>query len=49
MNFIEKTMKTWRVELTSVEKSVAKTKIYKMYIARRCCIVITIYNCDDAT
>ena len=37
INFIEKTMKTWRVELTARGKSLAETKIQRS---------ITIYNCD---
>ena len=45
INFIDKTMKTWRVELTAGGRS----KDPKRYFPRRCTITLTIYNCRDAT
>ena len=47
INFIEKTMKTWRVELKA-GRSLAEAKIQR-YISRRCTIIVTIHNCYDAT
>ena len=44
INFIEKTMKTWRVELIAGGRSWAEIKIQ-----RRCTITLTIHNCHDAT
>ena len=41
INFIDKTMKTWRVELTAGGRRLAET--------RRCSITLTIHNCHDAT
>ena len=44
INFIEQTMKTWRVELTAGGRSIAETKIQ-----RRCTITLTIHSSYDAT
>ena len=44
LNFIEKTMKTWRVELTA-----EGNKDPKRDFPRRCTITTTIHNCHDAT
>ena len=49
INFIEKTMKTWRVELTAGGRSLVETKIQKRYFSRRCSITLTIHSCHDAT
>ena len=48
INFIEKTMGTLRVELTSGGKSLP-SKDPESYIPRRCTITISICNSDDAT
>ena len=48
IQFIEKTMETWRVDLTAGGKSLTKVKIQK-YIPGRCTITITIYDSHDAT
>ena len=48
INFIEKTMKTVRMNWQQEEKAQLKRRS-KWYIPRRCTITITIYNCDDAT
>ena len=47
INFIEKTKKTWRVELTAGGRSLAED--LKRYFSRRCNIIVTIHNCHDAT
>ena len=44
INFIEKTMKTWRAELKA-----GGNKDPKRYIPRTCITTITIYDCYDAT
>ena len=50
IKFIEKTMKTWKVELTAREKSLAEAKIHRgIFQGDVCTITITIYNYDDAT
>ena len=49
INFIEKNRKTWRVELTAGGESLAETKIQKGIFQGDATIIITIYNCDDAT
>ena len=49
MNFNEKTIKTWGVELTARKKRIAAVKDINRYISRRCTINSTIYNCDNAT
>ena len=41
-------MKTWRVELTAGGKSLTEAKIQRGILKKRCTIIITIYNCDDA-
>ena len=47
INFIEKTMNTWRVELTTGGKSSSENS--ESYIPGRCIITITFSNSDDAT
>ena len=49
INFIEKNMKTWKVELIAGGRSLAEANVLKSYISRRSTIIITIHNCDDAT
>ena len=49
INFIEKTMETFRVQLTAVEKKFSWGKDPERYIPERCTITITICNSDDAT
>ena len=49
INFIEKTVKTWRVELTVGRKNLDETKNQRANIPRKCTITITIHNCNDAT
>ena len=52
INFIGKTMKTWKVELTAGERSLPSPSCSqfhfpvgpKRYIARRCTITVTIHN-----
>ena len=46
INFIEKAMKTWRVELTAGGRSLPEAK---RHFSRRCSITIIIHNCHDAT
>ena len=48
INFIERTMKTWRVDLTAGRRSIAETKIQR-HFPRRCTITFTIHISDDAT
>ena len=47
INFIKKTMKTWRVELTEGVKKLSWREDPEWYIPRRYTITITIYNCND--
>ena len=49
INFIEKTMKTWKVELTAGGEKLSWSEDPRRYISRRCTITITIHNCDDVT
>ena len=49
INFIDKTRKTWRVELTAGRKKISWSKDPKRYFPRRCSITFTIHNCHDAT
>ena len=44
INFIDKTMKTQRVELTG-----GRSKGPKRYFSRICTIILTIHNCYDST
>ena len=48
INFIEKTIKTGRVESIAGGK-LSSNKDTKRYIPRKCTISIPIYNCDHAT
>ena len=48
INFIEKIMKTWRVDLKAGGRSLAETDP-KRYFSRRCTVTVTIHNCHDAT
>ena len=48
INFIEKNMKDWRVELTAGGKSLAEIKIQRDFPVR-CTITPTIHNCHDVT
>ena len=43
VQFIEKTMQTWRVEMTG------EVKIQKRHIPRRCTVTITIRDIHDST
>ena len=49
INFIDKTMKTWRVELTAGGKKISWSKDPKRDFPRRYSITLTIPNCHDAT
>ena len=49
INFTERTMKTWRVELTAGGRSLAETETPRGIFSMRCTIIVNIYNCDDAT
>ena len=49
INFIDKTMKTWRVELTAGGRKLAEEKDPERDLPRRCSITLTIHNCHDAT
>ena len=46
INVIEKTMRTWRVELTAGGRSLAEIK---RYFPRRCTITVTFHNSHDLT
>ena len=46
INFIEKTMKTWGLELTAGGRNLAE-KDPKRYFPRRCTITLTIHNNHD--
>ena len=48
IKFIEKTMGSWRVELTTGGRSLTEAKIQR-YIPGRCTITIIICNSDDTT
>ena len=47
INFIEQTMKTWRVELTAGGRSIGETKIQRGIFPRRC--TLTIHNSHGVT
>ena len=47
INFIDKTMKTWRVEMTGGGRRLAEDP--KRDFPRRCSITLNIHNCHDAT
>ena len=49
INFIDKTMKTLRVELTAEGRRLAEAKIQRGIVQRECSITLTIHNCHDAT
>ena len=48
INFIEKTMKTWRGELTAEREKLNRSEDPERYIPGRCTITINICNSDDA-
>ena len=49
INFIEKTIQTWRVELTAGGRSLVEKKDPKRNCPRRCTLTLTIHNSHDAT
>ena len=49
IKFIEKTMKTWKVELTAGGRSLAEAKIQRGIFQGDAISPFTIHNCDDAT
>ena len=49
INFIEKTMKKWRVELTAGGKGLAEKKDPRRDFPKRCIVTPTIHNCHEAT
>ena len=49
INFIEITMKTWKVELTTGGRSLAEAKIQRGIFQGDSLSLITIHNCYDAT
>ena len=49
INFIKKTMKTWRVELTAGEKSLAEANIQRGIFQGDALLILTIHNFHDAT
>ena len=49
INFIEKTMETWRVELTTGGKSLAEAKIQRGIFQGDALLTLHICNSNDAT
>ena len=47
INFSEKTMKTWKVELTAGERSLAEAKVKRGKFQGDA--LLCIHNCNDAT
>ena len=46
INFIEKTMKTWKVELIAKREKLSLSEGLNRYISRRCTVTVTIHNCQ---